>query len=220
LNISILGPQGSGKGTQAKMLAERFNLEHIDVGRALREIAKLNTPLGKKIYEIQNVKKGLVPNWILSEIFKMEINSLPREKGLIIDGAPRIMEQADFIEEKLKEYGRKIDGVIFINITDEEAIKRISKRFLCQQCGNYFIMGIDIKSSRENCPKCGGKISQRIDDTAEGIKKRLKIFKKETLPVIEYFRKKNKVIQVDGMQSISAVFQDIVNKLNKIESHK
>jgi len=213
VNYIILGPQGSGKGTQAKLLAEKFSLEHIDMGKNLREVAKMDTPLGKEIYEIQNVTKTLVPKRILKEVLHLKLASLPREKGLVIDGAPRTMDQALYLEEALLEFGRKINKFIFINIPEEEAIRRISKRWICEKCKITLIMGKDIQSSTDQCPTCEGKIIQRIDDTPEGVHKRLEIFRTETIPVIEYFRAKNLVLEVNGEKTIEEVFQEIITKL-------
>lgn len=172
MNLAILGPQGSGKGTQADILGKKFNLEHIDVGSTLREVTKMNTPLGRKMYEILNVKKGLIPDSILSDVLRLKLGSLPEEQGLILDGAPRKLEQVKTIETLLQDFGRKLNQVIFINISNEESIKRISKRWICQKCKTILIMGKDIKDKSDKCPKCDGDVMQREDDTEEGVKKK------------------------------------------------
>lgn len=186
MNIIILGPQGSGKGTQAELLAKKYNLDHFDTGRALRQIALLNTPLGKEVHEIVMVKKELVPSRLLREVLHIRLNDLPREQGIVFDGVPRNIEQAGYFEEALLEFGRKIDRVIFINISQKESLERISKRFSCEK---------------------------RADDTIEGVKKRLDIFTKETMPVIEYFEKKNLVSRINGARSVEKVFEDILNTI-------
>ncbi|MCX6763805.1 MAG: nucleoside monophosphate kinase [Candidatus Moranbacteria bacterium] len=219
MNIIILGPQGSGKGTQAELLAQKYNLEHIDVGKTLREAAKLKTPLGKEIYEILNVKRTLVPNEIFEKVFKLKLALLSREQGTIVDGAPRMKDQIKNLEEALLETGRKIDKVIFVNISDAEAVERISKRWICQSCHNTFIMGLDVKREKDLCPKCGGQISQRADDTPEGVKKRLEVFKEETLPVIEYYKKQDLVLEINGEQPIEKVFADIQNHITHNMEH-
>jgi len=213
MNIIVLGPQGSGKGTQAQLLAEKFSFEHIDMGKTLREVAKTDTPLGKEIYAIQNITKTLVPSRILKEVLHLKLGSLSREQGLVIDGAPRTMDQASYLEEALLEFGRKISKLIFINISEETSIERISKRWVCEKCKINLIMGKDIQSAQEQCPVCEGKIMQRVDDTPEGVHKRLEIFRNETMLVIEYFRGKNLVLEIDGQKSIEEVFEEIVNKL-------
>jgi adenylate kinase len=214
MNIIILGPQGSGKGTQAEKIAEKFDLEHIDMGKFLREVAKQDTPLGKEIYHYQNVINEMVPSRILREVLHVKINSMPREQGVIFEGVPRTMDQAEYFDEAILESGRKIDAVINLVLSEEESIKRISKRRICEKCKNVYILEKDINNG-ENCPSCGGKIIQRLDDTDEGIRKRLKVFNEETLPVIEHYRKKSTLIEINGSQSIEEVFEEILSKLSR-----
>lgn len=213
MNLIILGPQGSGKGTQADLLAQKYNLEHIDIGGTLRTVAKMETPLGHKIYEIQNISKSLVPNEILKKVLCYKVSSLNREKGVIFDGVPRTLEQAKFLEELLLESGRIIDKVFLIKIATAESLQRISKRWNCRECKSILIMGKDVKNNNDKCPRCGGEIFQREDDTPEGVKKRLEIFAHETMPVAEYFRKKGKLVEVDGEQDVEKVFRNIDTNL-------
>jgi adenylate kinase len=215
MNIIILGPQGSGKGTQAQNLSQKFDLEHIDMGKFLREVAKRDTPLGKEIYDIQNVTKTLVPARILEEVFTIKLNDIEREKGIAFDGFPRNIEQTEYFEKTMKEFGRQTDKVFYIRLSEKESLERISKRRVCVQCKKVFIFGKDIKNNDEKCDQCGGKIIQRIDDSEEGVKKRLDVFKKETIPVIEYYKKQEKLIEIDGDQDIEKVFLDIVNSISE-----
>lgn len=215
MNIVILGQQGSGKGTQAGLLAEKFGMEHIDMGKTLRDIARSDNPLGREIYEIQNVKKTLVSSKILKEIINVKLKSIPLKKGILFDGAPRTFDQVEYFEDAMLKMGRKIDYVFFISIPEWESIERTSKRRICDRCQAILVMGKGIKNETDKCPECGGKISQRKDDTPEGIKKRLEVFKKETMPVLEYYEKKSMLIKIDGMQSAKKVFTDIVNKISQ-----
>jgi len=216
MNLVVLGPQGSGKGTQAEKLSQKFDLEHIDMGKFLREVARQDTPIGREVYRIQNVTKTLVPSRVLEEVFTIKLSSMPREKGVAFDGVPRTMDQAKYIEKTVLEFGRKIDKVVYIKISQEEAIKRISKRWVCEKCKTVLIMGKDINDKNDKCPNCDGNISQRIDDTEEGIIKRLKVFKDETIPVIDHFREKGLVIEINGEQSQDDVFQEILNSIKDI----
>lgn len=216
MNIIVLGPQGSGKGTQAEKIAEKFNLEHIDMGKSLREVAKQDTPLGKEIYQIQNVTNTLVPSRILREVLHLKINSLPREQGILFEGVPRTIDQQQYLEEEIHNSGRKIDAVIFINIPEEETMKRISKRWVCKKHQHVLIMGKDIQSEQDKCPIDGSEIFQRIDDTPAGIKKRLDVNQKETMPVVEDYRKRGLLLEIDGTPSIEKVFENILEKLKTI----
>jgi adenylate kinase len=215
VNLIVLGPQGSGKGTQAEKLAEKYKLEHIDMGKSLREIARQDTPLGKEIYHIQNVTNTLVPSRILREILHLKINSFPREQGILFEGVPRTLEQQKYLEEEIQQSGRKIDAVIFISIPEEETVKRISKRWTCKK-GHPLIMGVDIQSEKDKCPIDGSEIFQRVDDTPEGIKNRLAVYRKETMPVIEDFRKRDLLLEIDGRLSIEEVSKNIQKELKRL----
>ncbi|MFA6382876.1 MAG: nucleoside monophosphate kinase [Parcubacteria group bacterium] len=215
MNIIILGPQGSGKGTQAELVAQKYKLEHIDMGKTLREVAKLDTPLGREIYSIQNVTKTLVPSRILKEVLHLKLNSLPREQGIVFDGVPRTMDQLEYMESALKEFGRATDKVILVNIPEAESIKRISRRWVCKKCNSVIIMGKDIQSENDQCPACEGPITQRKDDTPEGIKIRLRIFQEETMPVINYYKDKEVLVEINGLQPIEKVFADIAKSVEK-----
>jgi adenylate kinase len=211
MNIVILGQQGSGKGTQAKLLAKKFKLDHFDTGKALRQIAAMDTDLGKEVYEIIMVRKELVPSRILREVLHIRLNDLGRKQGVVFDGVPRNVEQVAYFELALKEFGRKIDRVIFVDISSEESLKRIGKRFSCENCKEALICEED--NDAPVCPKCLGKLLQRADDTEEGIKKRLNIFEEETIPVIKYFEKNNLVSRINGEKNVEEVFEDIIKAL-------
>jgi len=215
MNVIILGPQGSGKGTQAGKIAESFGWEHIDMGKFLREVAGLPTKLGKEINEIINIKKELVSDKILKKVLQVKLQDLPREKGIVFDGVPRSQNQLEYFEEALQKSGRMVEAVFFLELSFEESIKRISKRRICEKCKKIFILGKDIKNEKEFCPVCGGKIIQRVDDSEEGVKKRLSIFQKETLPVFDYYKKNGALIEINGNQTVEKVFADISKELKK-----
>jgi len=214
MNLIILGPQGSGKGTQAEKLSQKFNLEHIDMGKFLREVALLDTSLGRQIHETINIRKELVSDKILKEVIHLKLTGLPREQGIVFDGVPRSREQLEYLEETMREVGRKIDAIILIILSERESIARISKRRVCEKCKKTYIFGKDKSADDGKCEICGGKVSFRVDDTPEGIKKRLGIFNKETMLVIEYYKRKGKVIEINGDQSIEKVFEEILNKIS------
>jgi len=215
MNIIILGPQGSGKGTQAELLAKKFKLEHIDMGRYLREAASLKTSLGREINEIINIKKELVSDRILKKVVEIKLKELPREQGIVFDGVPRNKNQLVYVEEVITEVGRKINLVIALDLSEAESIERIAARRVCSQCKKVYILGKDQEAKSGICSQCGGLVVQRVDDTPEGVKKRLRIFKEETLPIINYYQKQDKLIKIDGDQSIEKRFQSIVKKIDQ-----
>lgn len=213
LNIIILGQAGSGKGTQAGILAKRYGLDHFDTGKLLRQVARMDGDLGREIHEIINVKKELVPSRILKEIVQLRLSDMPREQGIVFDGVPRNSEQAGYFSETLKEFGRKIDKVFFVNISGEESIRRISFRRVCKDCKKVFIMGKDIRKETDRCLDCGGEIMHRIDDTIEGIKKRLRVFEEETMPVINSYKREGILVEIDGGQTIEKVSNDVAKNI-------
>lgn len=210
MNYIIIGPQGSGKGTQAKKISEKLKLIHIDMGKALRQVAKLDSPLGKEVHEIINVKKELVSKRIAKEVLHLKLGSIPSEQGIVFDGVPRSIEQKEYLGEALRSFGRKINKAFFIKVSPEESFKRVKKRWACEACKKTFILGKDIKSEKEKCPGCRGKIAQRIDDTKEGLEKRLKIFEKETMPMVREYEQEGVLVEIDGEQTPKEVFEDIL----------
>jgi adenylate kinase len=212
MNLLIFGPQGCGKGTQADLLARKYNLEHVETGYIFRQIAKEDTPLGKTIAEL-NEKKEMIPDDIVVEVLEDKLKRISPEKGLILDSAPRVVSQIDIIEKMLEHIGRTVDKAISITLSREESIARINKRYSCRLCRRHFVLGENIDSANKPCPTCGGPIAQRLDDTPDGVIKRLDTFQKLTVPVIEYYRKKGMLIEVDGNQNIEKVFENITAKL-------
>ncbi|MFZ5982210.1 MAG: adenylate kinase family protein [Patescibacteria group bacterium] len=211
MNLIILGPAGSGKGTQAEKLSERFDLIHIDMGKILRRLAQMDTPLGRETNEIVNIKRELVPTRIAREVLKLELGSVPRERGVVFDGVPRNEEQRQYIEEEIRNFGRKIDKVFYVDISAETSAERITKRVVCQKCKAGFILGRDIESLEERCPFCEGEIVRRKDDTPEGVKKRLAVFKAETSPILEEYEKQGVLVKIDGEGEIEEVFKKIIS---------
>jgi adenylate kinase len=215
MNLIILGPQGSGKGTQAMLIAKKLNLIHIDVGLALRQAARRKTKFGFKLDRIINKNKELVSDEIVRAVLSRDLKQISNKKGVILDGAPRRKDQIMEIEELLVDFGRKLGRIIYVKINQKESIQRISRRYNCSRCFRRYVLGKEIQSTKEKCPKCGGKVVRRVDDTPEGIKKRLSIFRKETLPVINHFKKVGLLLEVDGMKKTDLVFKDILDGLKK-----
>ena len=210
LNIFILGPSGSGKSTQAKFLAKEFDLIYLKSGEMLRIIARQNTVLGKRIRKIMSEQGKFVPCKVVIKIMKEELEKIPKNKGIIFDGFGRKLPEIKADERMLAKMGRKIDYVFLIEIGEKETLKRLSKRRVCKKCGSNFILGKTIKENIKKCPKCGGEIYQRKDDSPAKIKSRLEEYQKETLPVARYLKKKGVLIKINGEQPIKKVYKDIL----------
>ena len=213
MNLIIIGPQGCGKGTQAEMLAQKFDSEVIEMGGMFRAMAKEDTDLGKLIHETIHEKKILVSDEIAVAAFEESLGKISYDRGVILDGIPRTMAQVGPTEAALAKSGRVIDKVISIILPREISMERITKRFACKNCHKRLIMGADIQNVSQVCPECGGEVYQRGDDTPDGVSKRLDIFYQETVPVIEHYREKGILVEVDGDNSIENVFSEIVGKV-------
>lgn len=207
LNLIILGPQGAGKGTQAQLLARDFNLEWIETGRLLRERAWDKTKIGEKIGKLQN-QGVLVPDQIVTQLIKEKIKEVPKSKGIVLDGYPRNIRQLENLEKILKETNRAEYKAIFVNISKEVTLERLTGRKTCSKCGKIFS-----KTDLEVCDVCEGKLIVRDDDRPEAIEKRLKVYHKETEPILRFYRKKGVLIEVNGEGSVEKVYQDILKAL-------
>lgn len=212
-NITLIGPQGSGKGTQAQLLAKKFNFAIIEIGGSLREIAKEKTPLGQKINEIINQKGRMVPVPLVMRVVREKIKAVSPDQGIVFDGTPRRLAEIKPLNQILKRYRRRLTHIFFIEISKDEVIKRLSKRRVCQKCQSLFILGQTISSQTKKCPKCGGEIYQRPDDRPAAIEERLKLYQKKTEPVLKYYQKRGQLIRINGEQPIKKVFKDIVSYL-------
>lgn len=212
MNIIIFGPQGSGKGTQADLLAEKYNLAHIETGQIFREIGREDSKLGKKIKDL-NDRKELIPDDVTVEVLRKKLEVVPLDMGIILDSAPRTAGQVEPVEQMLAELARPVGKAIYISLPYEESIARITKRYACTVCYRHFVLGKHIHEIEEPCPTCGGPIMQRADDTLEGVAKRLKTFYEVTIPVIDEYRERGMLIEVDGSQDVEKVFEDIISKL-------
>ncbi len=214
MNILVLGPAGSGKGTQAEKLAEKFNLIHIDLGKILRQAAKAKTELGKRIHKIINIKKELVPKEIAKEVLHLELSSIPIKQGIVFDGVPRSLDQLEYFKKALGDLGRKIDQVFQIELSEEDGIARIVKRVFCVKCKAGFILGKEVENLDSQCPICESVLAKREDDTEAGVRKRFRVFQEETLPVLAEFEKAGILRKINGDQNPEAVFQEILENIN------
>ncbi len=200
----FVGVQGSGKGTQAKVIAQKKEFCHISTGDLFRG---LNGELKEKIDSFINAGK-LVPDELVLEMVKKRISKPDCEKGIILDGFPRTINQAKELDKILE-----VKNVIEIKISDEESLKRLSGRVSCSSCGQGYNLITQPKPIDEKkCDKCGGELIQRKDDTPEAIKKRIEDYHKETFPILENY--KEKLITINGEKDIEEVTKKILEKIN------
>ncbi|MCK4891094.1 MAG: nucleoside monophosphate kinase [Candidatus Pacebacteria bacterium] len=212
INIIIMGSQGSGKGTQSRLLAEKYDLQIFETGNMLREIASQNTEFGKQIDKIINKKGQLVPwNIMKKEVFDWGLNRLNKEKGIIFDGTPRTMKEIEYLDKKLPEIGKKIDYIFYIEISKKESVKRLSSRKLCKKNAHPLIVGKDLDEEETKCPICCSEVYKREDDTPDKVLKRLEWNKENIKPVVEYYDNQKMIIRVNGEKSIEDVNKEIIS---------
>ncbi len=215
MNIILLGPPGAGKGTQAKKIQEYYSLPHISTGDMLRENINNNTSLGVKAKSYMS-RGELVPDELLITIIKDRLSKKDCSSGFLLDGYPRTIPQADALQMILTESDRKLDAVLNISVDDEELIKRLSGRRMCA-CGASYHMVFNPPKDDEICDLCKGKLYQRDDDKPDAIRNRLIVYKKQTQPLIEYYKKKSILRALDGGKGISGIFEDIKKVLEEYE---
>jgi adenylate kinase len=209
----MLGAPGAGKGTQAKMIAEKFNIPHISTGDIFRANIKNGTELGKKAKEFMD-KGQLVPDELTVEILLDRVAADDCKNGYVLDGFPRTIPQADVLDKELTKLGDKVDFAINVDVPDENIVRRMSGRRACLKCGaTYHIEHIPPKQEGI-CDKCGSELVQRDDDKPETVQNRLSVYHEQTQPLIDYYNKKNILKSVDGTKDMQEVFSDIVNILN------
>jgi len=204
----IMGVQGSGKGTQAKLLADDFDIVHISVGDILRWNVQHHTKLGAQVRRIMAAGE-LVGDDLVESVVQERLNVHDWNYGFLVDGFPRNARQAEFF---LESYD--IDGVILLELADEEVTRRVLARRLCSQCGvDYNLLG-HRPSTPDTCDVCGGKLVQREDDNPEALASRLRDYHAKTKPIIELFERKEFVATVDANRPIGEVQRDIRDQLD------
>ncbi|MCK4799923.1 nucleoside monophosphate kinase [Candidatus Parcubacteria bacterium] len=207
MNILFFGPSGSGKGTQAEMVAERYDLKRLQSGAILRKWAKEKTDFGKKVQIAMN--NGFVPSEWIFQMTKEEFSKVDESQGLMLENFSRMLPEIKNLYNVLSELDRKFDYIFLIDISDKEAIRRMVRRGTCQECEKVVVLDSDIKELI--CSDCGGVIKKREDENIESIKKRLDDYHNKTVEVLDYVRKNDRLIEINGEQSIEKVFKDIVN---------
>ena len=206
--IILLGAPGSGKGTQAKRLAESFSIPQISTGDMLREAVRNGTEMGRQAKAFMD-QGGLVPDEVVIGIVKERLQAKDCEKGFILDGFPRTIPQAQALDRVVKELGKEITSVLSLEVDEEEIMERLSGRRTCAGCGAMYHVRFSPPKEEGRCDKCVGTLLQRDDDKEETIRTRLVNYKKSTEPLIEYYRGSGKVHAVKASGNIDTIFSNI-----------
>lgn len=213
MKIIMLGAPGAGKGTQAQMIADKFNIPHISTGDIFRANIKNGTELGKKAKEFMD-KGLLVPDELTVQLLLDRVANDDCKNGYVLDGFPRTIPQADVLDAELTKLGDKVDFAVNVDVPDENIVRRMSGRRACLKCGaTYHIEHIPPKKEGI-CDKCGSELVQREDDKPETVQNRLSVYHEQTQPLIDYYDKKNILKTVDGTKDMQEVFNEIVKILN------
>lgn len=208
MQLILLGAPGVGKGTQAKQLVKEFSVPQISTGDILRSAVHENSELGKKVKAI--LESGqLVPDDIILDIIQKRLSQNDCQKGFILDGFPRTILQAQGLDKILSQMAIPGIKVIEIYVDELEIISRLTSRRVCSNCGRDYNLRLNPPPADGKCLKCGGIIIQRSDDEEHTIRKRLKVYREQTEPLIEFYRKKKKFYRIDGLLPIDDVFLQI-----------
>lgn len=209
MKIIMLGAPGAGKGTQAKMIADKYMVPHISTGDIFRANIKNGTPLGMEAKTYMDQGK-LVPDELTVKILLDRVAQEDCKNGYVLDGFPRTIPQAEVLEDALAKLGDKIDYAIDVDVPDENIINRMSGRRACLSCGaTYHIVHVPPKTEGI-CDRCGKELVLRDDDKPETVKKRLQVYHDQTQPLIDFYTKRNILKTVDGTQDMNDVFAAIV----------
>lgn len=214
LVIVLLGAPGSGKGTQAKRLAEDYHIPHISTGDLFREHMAMGTPLGQKAQSY--IKAGqLVPHDLVVDMLADRIRKPDASKGYLLDGFPRTILQAEDLNKYQDPYTQFL--VLYLEVPDNVIIKRASGRLLCKQCGVIYNQDISPPVHEGKCDRCGGEVYQRIDDKPEIVRERLKVYHQQTQPLIDYYQQKGLLTRFNGDQPPDVVHAELKRYVDKVQ---
>lgn len=212
MNLIFLGPPGAGKGTQAKLVADKYSVPQISTGDILRQAVKDATPLGKEAQALME-KGELVPDRVVIGIIEERLKQADCQGGYILDGFPRTGVQADALGETLRQHGSSIDHVVNIEVADEELVGRLTGRRTCKDCQEPYHVMFSPPKQEGVCNKCGGELIQRKDDQEETIRERLRVYHQQTAPLIAYYDDLELLRSVPGVGEIDEIFERICTVL-------
>ena len=210
LHVALLGPPGAGKGTQAKLLREKFEACQVSTGDILRKAVADQSPLGKEASAY--IRRGdLVPDGVIVKLVAERLKEKDCAQGFILDGFPRTIPQAQSLEEILQKMGLGLQSVLLVQVPHRIIVERLAGRRTCKDCGALYHLKFNPSASESVCDRCGGALLQRDDDREETISARLKVYDKQTAPLVDYYRQRGILREIDGVGSVD----DIRNRLIK-----
>jgi len=213
MQIVVFGPPGVGKGTLSDLLAEKYRIPHLSTGDIFRaEIKSGNSEL------IQYVEKGLlVPDSVVNKVIEKGLKQEQYRNGFILDGYPRTIDQAQFLDNVLWKLKKKIDFVFNLVASDDTIVERLTQRRQCSKCGTVYNLVTMKPKKKDACDKCNGSLVQRKDDEEETVRKRVQVYKEETSPLIDYYRKRKMLTDVDASKRPKEIFSNVARIVGKPE---
>jgi len=215
VKLLVMGPPGAGKGSQARKLVKAFDLENISTGEMFRQSAQRGEELGKKAMEFIN-DGNLVSDEITNKIVRSRLFKGDSDQRFLLDGYPRTVAQAKALDEMLDEMGSRLTAVVNIVVDKEVILERMVGRRVCRSCGYTYHTHFKPPSSEGICDKCGGELYQRPDDQLESVRNRLRIYEEKTRPIIDYYKGRGMLVNINGMQSFEAVYRNIKKALSDL----
>lgn len=215
MQLILMGAPGAGKGTQAEVLTKKYKIPQISTGDMFRAAVKEGTKLGKQAAEYMSAGK-LVPDSVTVGIVRERLSKADCDKGFILDGFPRTVEQADELKKILADMGKSLSAVINIHVPMEDLIDRAVGRRVCRKCGATYHVKYKASKVSGVCDKCGGELYQRTDDTAATMQNRLEVYASSTRPLIDYYKNAGLYSEIDGRQEISKVTEELENVLSSV----
>jgi adenylate kinase len=210
----IYGAPGSGKGTQADVLRDRFSIPHVSTGDILREEVRSGSELGRRAKAIMDTG-SLLPDDVMIGIVRSRLSQPDCAEGFILDGFPRTLPQAEALEGVLQELQRSIDRIIYLRVSEEELVARLADRWICPTCGRTYSLRQNPPAEGMTCVDDGTPLIQRDDDKPEAVRHRIQVYVGETLPVLDYYRPSGRVIEIDGEGDVADVTARILAALGE-----
>lgn len=212
MRMILLGPPGAGKGTQAKLISEKYSIPHISTGDIFRKNISEKTPLGVKAKEY--IDKGqLVPDELTIDLVNDRLTHEDCKTGFLLDGFPRTVKQAEALENFLNKNNQSLDTALLINVPSSFILERMTGRRVCPSCGASYHIKFNPPKIEGICDVCKAEVIQRKDDTEETVKERIEVYDRQTQPLVDFYAPKDQLFVVDGTQSIDQVFETISNHI-------
>lgn len=212
--ILFLGAPGAGKGTQASLIAKKLNIPHISTGDIFREAVSKGTELGRKAKEYMD-RGELVPDEVVIGIVKERLSQEDCRNGFVLDGFPRTVAQAEALDKVLEDLGAKLDFVFNINVSEEEVVRRLTGRRTCRNCNAVYHVEFNPPAKDGICDACGGELYQRDDDKEETVRNRMRVYLEKTAPLIDYYKSKGVLIDINGELPVDGVTKEIEKYLGR-----